>query len=167
MIRKDNGSNNSLFLNCQMGLSDGAFFVIKHTPLPNENHPILSPVCPIADTLEHRNINEKKDDKFSEHDFCVFCTHTELPFSSNNFTIWFVSFQSSISMYVIFYENSKMLRSNRYGSIMKPWNITSKVKGAIFSFHDLLVLFAKIQSIFQSGHNWNLQNQSYLHENYF
>ena len=40
MIRKDNGSNNSLFLSCQMGLSDGAFFMIKHTPLPNGNHPI-------------------------------------------------------------------------------------------------------------------------------
>ena len=53
MIRKDNGSNNSLFLSCQMGLSDGAFFMIKHTPLPNENHPILSPICQmgIADTL--------------------------------------------------------------------------------------------------------------------
>ena len=53
MIRKDNGSNNSLFLSCQMGLSDGAFFMIKHTPLPNVNHPILSPVCPmgVADTL--------------------------------------------------------------------------------------------------------------------
>jgi hypothetical protein len=38
-----------------MGLSDGAFFMIKHTPLPNENHPILSPVCPmgVADTLGH------------------------------------------------------------------------------------------------------------------
>ena len=55
MIRKDNGSNNSLFLSCQMGLSDGAFFMIKHTPLPNGNHPISSPVCPmgVADTLEH------------------------------------------------------------------------------------------------------------------
>ena len=54
VIRKDNGSNNSLFLNCQMGLSDGAFFMIKHTPLPNGNHPILGPVCPmgVADTLE-------------------------------------------------------------------------------------------------------------------
>ena len=38
-----------------MGLSDGAFFMIKHTPLPNGNHPILSPICPmgVADTLEH------------------------------------------------------------------------------------------------------------------
>ena len=55
MIRKDNGSNNSLFLSCQMGLSDGAFFMIKHTPLRNGNHPISSPVCPmgVADTLEH------------------------------------------------------------------------------------------------------------------
>ena len=54
MIRKDNGSNNSLFLSCQMGLSDGAFFMIKHTPLPNGIHPILSPICPmgVADTLE-------------------------------------------------------------------------------------------------------------------
>ena len=51
---KDNGSNNSLFLSCQMGLSDGAFFMIKHTPLPNGNHPISSPVCPmgVADMLE-------------------------------------------------------------------------------------------------------------------
>ena len=54
MIRKDNGSNNSLFLSWQMGPSDGAFFMIKHTPLSNGNHPILSPVCPmgVADTLE-------------------------------------------------------------------------------------------------------------------
>ena len=54
VIRKDNGSNNSLFLSCQMGLSDGAFFMIKHTPLPNGNHSISSPVCPmgVADTLE-------------------------------------------------------------------------------------------------------------------
>ena len=54
MIRKDNGSNNSLILSCQMGLPDGAFFMIKHTPLPNGNHPIMSPVCPmrVADTLE-------------------------------------------------------------------------------------------------------------------
>ena len=54
MIRKDNGSNNALFLSCQIGLSDGAFFTIKHTPLPNGNHPILSSVCPmgVADTLE-------------------------------------------------------------------------------------------------------------------
>ena len=54
MIRKDNGSNNSLFLSCQMGLSDDAFFMIKHTPLPNGNHPISSPVFPmgVADTLE-------------------------------------------------------------------------------------------------------------------
>ena len=53
MIRKYNGSNNSLFLSFQMGLSDGAFFMIKYTPLPNGNHSILSPVCPmgIADTL--------------------------------------------------------------------------------------------------------------------
>ena len=54
MIRKDNGSNNSLFLSFQMGLSDGVFFMIKHTPLPNRNHPISSPVCPmgVADTLK-------------------------------------------------------------------------------------------------------------------
>ena len=54
VIGKDNGSNNSLFLSYQMGLSDGAFFMIKHTPLPNGNHPISSPVCPmgVADTLE-------------------------------------------------------------------------------------------------------------------
>ena len=53
---KYNSSKNSLFLSCQMGLSDGAFFMIKHTPLPNGNHPILSPVCPmgVADTLELR-----------------------------------------------------------------------------------------------------------------
>ena len=53
VIRKDNGINNSLFLSCQIGLSDGAFFMIKHTPLPNGYHPILSPICPIgvADTL--------------------------------------------------------------------------------------------------------------------
>ena len=37
-----------------MGLSDGAFSMIKHTPLPNGNHSILSPVCPmgVADTLQ-------------------------------------------------------------------------------------------------------------------
>ena len=54
MIRKDNGSNNSLFLSCQMGLSDGAFFMIKHTQLHNGNHPISSPICQmgVADTLE-------------------------------------------------------------------------------------------------------------------
>ena len=54
VIRKDNDSNNSLFLSCQMGLSGGAFFIIKHTPLPNGNHPISSPVCPmeVADMLE-------------------------------------------------------------------------------------------------------------------
>ena len=52
-IRKDNSSNNSLFLSCQMGLSDGAFFMIKHTPLSNGNQTILSPICPmgVADTL--------------------------------------------------------------------------------------------------------------------
>ena len=35
-----------------MGLSDGAFFTIKHIPLPNGNHSILSPICPmgVADT---------------------------------------------------------------------------------------------------------------------
>ena len=40
-----------------MGLSDGAFFMIEHTPLPNGNHPISSPVCPmgVADTLEHND----------------------------------------------------------------------------------------------------------------
>ena len=31
VIRKDNGSDNPLFLSCQMGLSDVAFFMIKHT----------------------------------------------------------------------------------------------------------------------------------------
>ena len=53
MIRKDYGSNNSLFLSCQMGLSDVAFFMIKHTPLPNGNHPISSPIYTmgVADTL--------------------------------------------------------------------------------------------------------------------
>ena len=41
-----------------MGLSDGTFFMIKHTPLPNGNHHILSPVCPmgVADTLEQRKV---------------------------------------------------------------------------------------------------------------
>ena len=54
VIREDNGSNNSLILSCQMGLSDGVFFIIKHTPLPNGNHPISIPICPmgVADTLE-------------------------------------------------------------------------------------------------------------------
>ena len=46
-------SNDSLFLSCQMGLSDGPFFMIKQTPLTNGNHPISSPICPmgVADTL--------------------------------------------------------------------------------------------------------------------
>jgi hypothetical protein len=50
-----------------MGLSDGAFFMIKHTPLPNGNHPILSPVCPmgVADTLE-QGILEKVLTTFSD-----------------------------------------------------------------------------------------------------
>ena len=41
------------FFECRMGLSDGAFFMIKHTPLPNGNHPISSPVCPtgVADMM--------------------------------------------------------------------------------------------------------------------
>ena len=54
MIRKDNGSNNSLFLSYQMGLSDGTFFMIKFTQFPNGNHPISSPICPmgVADSLE-------------------------------------------------------------------------------------------------------------------
>ena len=58
MIRKDNGSNNSLLLSCQMGLSDGAFFMIKHTSLTNGNHPILSPICPmgVADMLGQRGM---------------------------------------------------------------------------------------------------------------
>ena len=36
-----------------MGLSDVAFFVIKHTPLPNENHSVWSPIYPmgVADML--------------------------------------------------------------------------------------------------------------------
>ena len=40
-----------------MGLSDGAFFMIKHNPFPNGNHPISSPICPIgvADTLGTRH----------------------------------------------------------------------------------------------------------------
>ena len=42
-------------MSCQMELSDGAFFMIKCIPLPNGNHPILSPICPmgVADTLNH------------------------------------------------------------------------------------------------------------------
>ena len=53
MIRNDNCSNNALFLSCQMGLSDGAFFMIKHTPLPDGNHPVSSPIYSmgVADTL--------------------------------------------------------------------------------------------------------------------
>ena len=44
-----------------MGLLDVAFFMIKQTPLPNGNYPILSPVCPmgVADTLEQWWINGK------------------------------------------------------------------------------------------------------------
>ena len=58
MIGWTHFSNSSLFLSCQMGLSDAAFFMIKHTLLPNGNHPILSPICPIgvADMLELRLI---------------------------------------------------------------------------------------------------------------
>ena len=48
MIRKDNGSNNSLFLSCQMGLSDGTFFMLKDTPLSNRYNPISSPIYPIG-----------------------------------------------------------------------------------------------------------------------
>ena len=65
MIRKDDGSSNSLFLSCQMGLSDGAFFMIKHTLLPNGNHPILSPVCPMGvrsryvGAQSHSNANKR------------------------------------------------------------------------------------------------------------
>jgi hypothetical protein len=53
VIKKYNGSNNSLFLSCQIGLLDAAFFMIKHTPLPNGNHPISSPIYPmgLADTF--------------------------------------------------------------------------------------------------------------------
>ena len=42
-----------------MGLSDGALFMIKMTPLPNGNHPILSPIGPmgVADTLEPHLLN--------------------------------------------------------------------------------------------------------------
>ena len=41
-----------------MGLSDDAFFMIKHTPLANGNHPISSPICPmgVADTLEQDSL---------------------------------------------------------------------------------------------------------------
>ena len=70
VTRKDNGSNNSLFLSCQMGLSDGAFFMSKYTPLPNGNHPISSPVCSmgVADTLEPLQLkiglnDQKRHDK--------------------------------------------------------------------------------------------------------
>ena len=54
VIREDNGNNNYFFLSCQMGLLDGTFFMIKHTPLPNGNLPISSLICPmgVADTLE-------------------------------------------------------------------------------------------------------------------
>jgi hypothetical protein len=43
--------------------------MIKHTPLPNGNHPILSPVCPmgVADTLEHNTkMNADKSAEISE-----------------------------------------------------------------------------------------------------
>jgi hypothetical protein len=41
-----------------MGLSDGAFLMVKHTPLPNGNHPILIPICPmgVADTLGQEHV---------------------------------------------------------------------------------------------------------------
>ena len=62
MIREDNASNNSLFWGFQMGLSDGAFFMIKHTPLPYGNHPILSPICPmgVADMLGLSSMQKSK-----------------------------------------------------------------------------------------------------------
>ena len=31
-----------------MGLSGGAYFMIKHTPLPNGNHPFSIPICPMG-----------------------------------------------------------------------------------------------------------------------
>ena len=57
VIRKDNSSNNSLFFSCRMGLSDGAFFMIKHTPLLNGNHPISNPIYQmgVTDSLEHNS----------------------------------------------------------------------------------------------------------------
>ena len=42
-----------------MGLSDGAFFMIIHTLLPNKNHLILSSICPmgVANTLEPNKLD--------------------------------------------------------------------------------------------------------------
>ena len=42
----DNGSNNSLFLSCQTGLSDGTFFMIKHTPIAQWKSPHFDPYLP-------------------------------------------------------------------------------------------------------------------------
>ena len=55
-----------------MGLSDGAFFMIKHTPLPNGNHPISSPVCPmgVADTLELISFDIDSDSEFYAYLIC-------------------------------------------------------------------------------------------------
>ena len=51
VIRKDNSSNNSLFLNCKMGLSDGAFFM--------EITPFRAPFAQweLADTLEQEQMD--------------------------------------------------------------------------------------------------------------
>ena len=45
-------------MSCQMELSDGAFFIIKLTPLLNGNYPILIPICPmgVADTLGQEHV---------------------------------------------------------------------------------------------------------------
>ena len=100
VIRKYNGSNNSLFLSCQMGLSDGAFFMIKHTPLPNGNHPILSPVCPmgVADTLEQWFI----------HSFMSYYSKHEYPSEG----IWVENRLKLIFSYQFYCVPCKYLKSN-------------------------------------------------------
>ena len=43
-----------------MGMTDDAFFMTKHTSLPNRNHSISSPICPmgVADTLGQGQLQE-------------------------------------------------------------------------------------------------------------
>ena len=100
VIRRDNGSNNSIFLSCQMGLSDGAFFMIKHTPLPNGNHPISSPVCPmgVADTLEQYLlmffISSSVQKNVEKKMLCIICrTQFSLMDSSSFIKALFVEFR--------------------------------------------------------------------------
>ena len=66
-----------------MGLSDGAFFMIKHTLLPNGNHPISSPICPmgVADTLEHylqSDLSKNQLKHCTEYEIKLFVTNIQV-----------------------------------------------------------------------------------------